>query len=335
MIVYGFRVSVRYPTCVPAMPLTLEQYADSYLPGRGLPWPAAPAVRPPKKVRPHLEPVKARAVLWTAYGTLLAIPGGEIWFEHPQDFVTDAALDKTIKEFNMWNSMSRKPGAPSAYMKELYTKALTALRMAGSGGEKYPEVQCERVWDDIVKKLLQKEYQFDVGRYGALNEFVKKVAYFYHASIQGVGAYPGAADTVRMLGERGVVNGLLCDGQAFTPAQIHKALREQDPGFDVAAAFPANLRVLSADRRARKPSDTLFKAGVEALAARGLKPSDALHVGSNLARDIAPAKKFGFRTALFAGDKESLAASPDQIKDPAYRPDVLVTELPQLLEIVS
>ena len=25
------------------------------------------------------------------------------------DFVTDAALDKVIKEFKMWNSMSRKP----------------------------------------------------------------------------------------------------------------------------------------------------------------------------------------------------------------------------------
>ena len=63
----------------------------------------------------------------------------------------------------MWKSMSRKPGAPSAYMKELYRKALTTLRMTGSGGEKYPEVQAERVWDDIVKKLLQKEYTFDAG----------------------------------------------------------------------------------------------------------------------------------------------------------------------------
>ena len=45
------------------MPLSLEQYADSYLPGRGLPWPAAPQPHPPKKARPHLEPlpVKARA----------------------------------------------------------------------------------------------------------------------------------------------------------------------------------------------------------------------------------------------------------------------------------
>jgi putative hydrolase of the HAD superfamily len=92
---------------------------------------------------------------------------------------------------------------------------------------------------------------------------------------------------------------------------------------------------VSAEKKARKPSDTLFKAAVDTLAARGLKPGDALHVGSSLVRDIAPAKKHGFRTALFAGDKGSLDAEPDQLRDPAHRPDLLVTELPQLLEVVS
>src|SRR5436305_8886958 len=184
------------------MPLTLEQYVEKLDDRTDLPWPKAPAIDPPK-AKPHLASLKIRAVMWNVYGTLLAIPGGELWFEHPEEFVTDAALDKTIKEFKMWNSMSRKPGAPSAYLKELYTKALTTLRLTGSGGEKYPEVASERVWEDIVKKLVQKEYQIDGGLDGALNEFAKKIAYFYHASIQGVGAYPGAADAVRMLAERG------------------------------------------------------------------------------------------------------------------------------------
>ena len=56
--------------------------------------------------------------------------------------MTDAALDKVIKEFKMWNSMSRKPGAPAAYLKELYRKALTVLKLAGSGGENIP--RCSR-----------------------------------------------------------------------------------------------------------------------------------------------------------------------------------------------
>lgn len=316
------------------MPLTLEQYVERLHERGDLPWPAAPKTDP-VKAKPSLHPMSVRAVFWTVYGTLVSVPGGELQFEHPDDFVTDAALDKVIKEFKMWNSMSRKPGAPAAYMKELFRKALTNLRMAGSGGEKYPEVQAEKVWDDILKKLIQKEYTFDAAVYGSANEYVKKIAYFYHASIQGAGAYPGAADALRLAAERGVAQGLLADAQCFTPGQLALCLRRQDPSFDPDATIPSTLRILSADKKARKPSEALFRAAVQAAAARGLSPGEVLHVGSNLTRDVAPAKRVGFRTALFAGDRASLAATPDQLKDPALRPDVLVTELPQILEVLG
>ena len=61
-----------------------------------------------------------------------------------------------------------------------------------------------------------------------------------------------------------------------------------------------------------------------------------LHVGSSLARDIAPAKKFGLRTALFAGDKASLVvADKAQLKDPATRPDVMLTDLAQIADVLG
>jgi FMN phosphatase YigB (HAD superfamily) len=314
------------------MPLSLEEYVEK-LDGRAdLPWPAAPKIDPPK-AKPHLEPLPVKGVLWTVYGTLVAVPGGELAWEARHDFVTEAALEKTIKEFKMWQSMSRKPGKPSEYMRELFTKALTQLRMAGSGGEKYPEVRAELIWDDIVKKLQQKEYQYDAATYGPPAEYVKKIAYFYHASIQGAGAYPGAAEVTRMLWEGGKPQGLLADGQCFTPGQLQRCLRKQDPNFDVNAVFPPPLRLISAEVKARKPSDTIFQAAVRAMAAKGLRPSQVLHVGSSLDRDIAPAKRHGFRTALFAGDKGSLAATADGLKDPATRPDVLITELTQVLDV--
>ena len=313
------------------MPLTLEQYVERLGERTDLPWPVAPKIDPPK-AKPHLSQFPVRAVLWTVYGTLVAVPQGELLDVHPQDFVTDAALDKLIKEFKMWNSMSRKPGAPAVHLKESYTKGLSNLRMAGSGGEKHPEVQFERVWEDIVKKL--RDYNYDVLQYGALPDFAKKMAYFYQASIQGAGAYPGAAKTLNAV-SGGCVQGLLADGQCFTFGQLQRCLKQQDPGFDANAAFPINLRFISAERKAKKPSDTLFKAAAQVCAAQGIKPNEVLHVGSSLARDIAPAKKAGFRTALFAGDKNSLAATPDQLKDPAFRPDVMLTDLPQLLDVIA
>ena len=310
------------------MALSLDQYVCEYLPKKGLPWPAAPAPVP-AKARPSLEPLPVRCVLWTVYGTLLSVPGGELAFEADIPFVTDMAFDKTIQEFKMWNSMSRKPGAPAAYMKELFKKAYDLVRLTGGG-----EVRSELVWDDIFKKLMGKEYGYDGGTYGPPTEYVKKIAYFYHASIQGCGAYPGAADAVRMLSERGVRQGLLADGQCFTSAQLRKGLREQDPAFDPAAHLNGPC-VLSAENGSKKPADELFRAAAAAAGAKGYDPAEVLHVGSSLTRDIGPAKRAGFRTALFAGDKTSLRATADGLRDPHLRPDVLLTELPQVLEVIG
>ncbi len=176
------------------MALTLEQYA-AYLDTRNdLVWPAPPEVDRPK-ARPHLVRLpQVRAVLWNVYGTLLRIAGGELWFEHPQPFVMGVALDKTIQEYKMWASMSRKPGQPSDYMKQLYTQVLTEHKAVPGGTEKHPEVASDRVWEALIKKLFHKDYKFDAGFFGSLNEFSRKVAYFFHASLQGTAAYDGAAE---------------------------------------------------------------------------------------------------------------------------------------------
>jgi hypothetical protein len=47
-----------------------------------------------------------------------------------------------------------------------------------------------------------------------------------------------------------------------------------------------------------------------------------------------PARRLGMKTGLFAGDKASLQATPDQLRDPNSRPDVLLTQLDQIKEIV-
>ncbi len=312
------------------MALTLQQYA-TYLDTRGLPWPAPPEVERPR-ARPHLKPLpEVRCVLWNVYGTLLAIGGGELLFEHPQKFVMDVALDKTIQEFKMWASMSRKPGQPADYMRVIYDQVLLEQRgISGPGGEKHPEVCSDRVWEAIIKKLLQKDYKWDAGFYGALNELGRKVAYFFHASLQGTACYPGAADALADLAERGVTQGLAADGQCFTEVQLERGLQAQRPGPGLEEYLDPEVRVLSYAVRGRKPSERLFRQALEVLTARGMEPGEVLHVGSRIAQDIVPARRLGMKTALFAGDRASLQASAEQLKEPGSRPDVLLTELGQI-----
>jgi FMN phosphatase YigB (HAD superfamily) len=317
------------------MALTLEQYA-TYLDTRpDLSWPAAPEIERPR-AKPYLKRLPGiRVVAWNVYGTLLAIPGGDLYFEHPQKFVMDVALDKTIQEFKMWGSMSRKPGQPAEYLGQIYTKVLQEHRLASAPNEKHPEVPSDRLWEAIIKKLLQKDYQFDAGFFGSLNEFSRKVAYFFHASLQGTRAYPGLAEAVRKVAGKGIAQGLLADGQCFTPVQVQRVLAGHDSEANVAEWMDPSLLVFSYEVRGRKPSERLFRHFLSALGPQEISPDQVLHVGSRLAQDIVPARRLGMRTALFAGDRASLQATAEQLKEPASRPDVLFTELLQIAEVVG
>ncbi len=316
------------------MPLSLEQYA-TYLDTRDLPWPAPPEVERPK-ARPHLVRLpQIKAVLWNVYGTLLAIPGGDLAFEHPQAFVMSLSLDKTIQEFKMWASMSRKPGQPSEYMQTIYTQLLTEQRSVPGGTERHPEVASDRLWEAVVKRLLQKEYKFDAGFFGSLNEFSRKIAYFFHASLQATACYPGAAVALRHVHDSGLSQGLLADGQCFTTVQLQRGLARQDATARLGELLAEGLVTLSHEVRGRKPSERLFRQALTGLSARGIEPNEVLHVGARVQQDLVPARRLGMRTALFAGDKASLQATPEQLKEPTSRPDVLLTELSQLADVVG
>ena len=245
------------------------------------------------------------------------------------------ALDRTIQEFKMWASMSRKPGQPSEYMGQIYGQILTEQRLGPGGGERHPEVAADRLWEAILKRLLQKDYKFDSGFFGALNEYSRKVAYFFHASLQGTAAYPGAADALSHVAAAGLTQGLLADGQCFTTVQLQRGLAAQDPDVKLDDVLDADLRVLSYEVRGRKPSERLFRPVLNALNEKGIGPSEVLHVGSRITQDLAPARRLGMRTALFAGDRASLQATPEQLKDANLRPEVLLTEPAQIAEVVG
>ena len=316
------------------MALTLEQYA-TYLESRDLPWPAPPTVERPR-AKPHLKRLpEVRAVLWNVYGTLLAIPTGDLLFEHPQPLIMNVALDKTLQEFKMWASMSRKPGQPADYLLQLYNQVLLEQKSFPGGGEKHPEVGSDRLWEALIKKLLHKDFKWDAGFFGSLNEFSRKVAYFFHASLQGTACYPGAAAALRHVTASGLVQGFLADGQCFTPAQLQRGLAKQDDSAKVDELIGADDRWLSYEIRGRKPSERLFRAALTALTDRGLDSGQILHVGSRIAQDVLPAKRLGMKTGLFAGDKASLQATPEQLKEANHRPDVLLTELSQIADVVG
>ena len=316
------------------MPRSLQEYSE-WLDDRRLLWPVAPEPAAPKAT-PYLKPLEdIRAVTWGVYGTLLTISDGRLWQLHPDLLCMEVALDKTIHEFNMWQSMSRKPGAPWEYMFQQYKGLVETGQLAASprSGEA-PEIDAARVWQVLIERLGKKEFSWDESFYGDLEQFSEKVAWFFHRALQGTRAAPNALFALQHVRTAGLEQGLVGDGQCFTLVQLGRALQAHKPQTDLAALLTPGGVSLSFQSGVRQPAATLFETCLARLARRGIAPGEILHVAPRLKEELAPARKLGMRTALYAGDASSVAATPAEVNDPALRPDRILTDLRQIRQIV-
>ena len=314
------------------MPKSLAEYAD-WLSERNLRWPTAPR-RDPVNAAAYVKPLSGiKAVAWDVYGTLLRITDGELLFQHPQQMRMEVALDKTVQEFKMWNSMSRKPGAPWEYMLQLYTRAYDDLRMAGSGRKgDLTEVDAAKLWRKVLEKLEKNEYEYDASFYGDLDDLGAKIAFYFHSSLQGVEAAADALPALTAVKNAGLPQGIIADGQCFTLVQLLRGLESQGT---LPPLFDPELVTLSYQEGVRKPSKSLYLTALERFRKYDIGPENVLYVSARLREDLAVAKTVGLRTALYAGDKVSLRAAGTDLKDPAVKPDRLMTELVQIREILS
>jgi len=317
------------------MPLSLREYAE-WLDERQLLWPAVPSVQS-AKANPYLEPLpEIRAVTWTIYGTLLSISDGELLLEHPQQIRMQVALEKTIHEFNMWQSMTRRPGAPWEYMLGKYQEAVAELKMAPSPRKgDLVEVNSAQVWRKLIRLLEQKDYDYDQSFYGTPEQLSEKVAFFFHRCLQGTRAAPGAGEALAAVADLGLQQGLLSNAQPFTLAQMLRALEKQATLPPLNQLFAPGCLILSFQEGVRKPSLSLYQRCLQQFQKLGIEPSQILHVGTRIQDDLAVAKRLGFRTALYAGDKSSLRATAAEVKDSLLQPDRLLTELGQIRQIVG
>ncbi|MFP6769491.1 MAG: HAD family hydrolase [Planctomycetaceae bacterium] len=317
------------------MPKSLTEYAE-WLDGQDYTWPVPPPIEA-VTATPFVKPLEGIcAVTWSVYGTLLRISDGQLHLDHPQELRMRVAMEKTIKAFNMWQSMSRKPGAPWEYLYQQYRDCLKLRQMAATGKTgNFPQVNAATVWSTLLERLAQNEYEYDREFYGDEDQFAEKVAFFFHQGLQGVEASDGALETLSAIGQSPMRQTLLADAQPFTLVQLLRALGSQGTLPPLGELLDADAMTLSCQIGLRKPSPLLFRACLEQLGQDGIEPGEVLHIGSRLQNDLVVARQLGMKTALYAGDKESLEASKDEVRDPQLRPDRLLTELNQVLQVLG
>ncbi|MEW4487659.1 HAD family hydrolase [Thalassoglobus sp. JC818] len=317
------------------MGISLSAYIDELHGRSDLIWPK-PADAKPMKATPYLKPLpEVKLVTWSLYGTLLEIDHGKLLHHHPQEIRMQIALEKVIKEFNMWNSMTRRQGQPWEGMLILYDRFREDLEMVSSKHKgDFTETDSVKIWSKILDRLKQKDYTWDAGKYGDQEEFALKIAYFFHASLQGVQAAPDAQPILAELTKEGVFQGLLADAQAFSLAQLKHELSLQGRFSSVAEMFSPEFFFLSYQEKLRKPSLTLYKRPKEVFKKHGILPEQVLHVSHRLKDDLAIAKKSGFRTALLVAD-QTCQVTAEEVRHPDMKPDRLLTEVRQIRQIVG
>jgi FMN phosphatase YigB (HAD superfamily) len=231
----------------------------------------------------------------------------------------------------MWASMTRKPGDPADVMAttiEQVSTRMTAERITGGR----TELRFDKIWLGVLNRLCQKDYVYDAGQLGDMAQLAEKVTYFYLRAAYGVSAFPQTLKTLKAIRGAGLAQGIHANGQIASPIQLSIELGGQGPLAGLGEVFDPSLCLWSYETGVRKESERGMALLEQALAAKGIRPQETLIVGSDVARDVAPARKRGFMTALLLADRQTAAASPADLKDEKTRPHALLLAIEQALE---
>jgi putative hydrolase of the HAD superfamily len=127
-----------------------------------------------------------------------------------------------------------------------------------------------------------------------------------------------------------ILLGIISNAQFYTPYLFEWFLDSnlRDLGFH------QDLTIFSYKSGHAKPSEFMFKYTAEKLKNLDIPAESTLYMGNDMLNDIYPAEKAGFKTALFAGDARSLRLRKNSPQCRNLSPDLVITDLIQLLEYI-
>jgi len=247
--------------------------------------------------------------LFDVYGTLFISASGDIGLaeksRHPLK-----KMESLLKRYQL--KVDAQDLGP-AFRREV---ALVHARKHREGIH-WPEVVVEEVWQALLS--LQ---EVDTARRFALE---------YELLTNPVWPMPGLQALLAAIRGAGIPMGIISNAQFYTPLLFDWFCSTDPEGL----GFDPDLVCFSYRMGEAKPSPRLFNTIREALDKRGLAPQRTLYLGNDMAKDVLPASRAGFRTALFAGDRRSLRLHAD---DPQYRdlaPDLVIRELEDLTALIT
>ena len=248
-----------------------------------------------------------RAVLFDIYGTLFVSGSGDIGVAQDR-FRQSAALDALCARYRIsWSSPQMARNLFAAIKREHTRKK--------ERGIDHPEVNIDQIWQEILGWPRMAR--------------VRRLAEAYECIVNPTYPMPGLDQVLRTLRSRGILMGIISNAQFFTRHLFTTFLGATPDQL----GFASDLSLYSYKFGCAKPSMTLFDHARRRLRDRKVSPESVLYVGNDMRNDIQPARQAGFKTALFAGDRRSLRQRSDDPNVQGTIPDLIITDLRQLLRV--
>ena len=254
-------------------------------------------------------PRKVKAILFDIYGTLFISGSGDISIAEKESGNTDK-LNRLLQRFSIKEPVE-------SVLKRFFSAIVTAHAKLRAEGIDYPEIRIEEIWQTVLGiDNTQNLIDFSIA---------------YEMCVNPVFPMPHARNSLDTCREKSIVMGIISNAQFFT-MDLFIQFFHADPaslGFDPALLF------LSYQHGYAKPSPYLFQQAVSGLSQKNISPASVLYIGNDMLNDMVPAENAGFQTALFAGDKRSLRLRKEDERCKNLHPDIVITDLSQLLNHIS
>ena len=295
---------------------------------RSLSSPMAPL---PTGVAPQLRELpEIRVVMFDVYGTLFVSASGEVGTAGTcEDAMALAAAMAASREGNHRyerrdEEVYRQAGSRGVEL--LHSVIAEHHRMCRSNGIRFPEVEIQSVWSEVVGRLKNE------GVIESVDFRLDALAVEYECRVNPVWPMPGAKKLISTLQSAGVVLGIVSNAQFYTPL-LFEALLDGEPAH---IGFRSDLQVFSYQERIAKPSTKLLQIALDRVrCSLGIGSQEILYVGNDMRNDILPAWELQCRSALFAGDMRSYRPRTEDPRCRKVEPDLVITDLTQLIGVVT
>lgn len=266
-----------------------------------------PLVPIPTGISPNLSAMKLySSIIFDIYGTLLISAAGEIGTNRQVGEKTMQRLEPLLLQ----HDIEAPPIELLASKEHLIQKMHDIGRQRGIP---HPEVDILQVWKEVLGWTDSDQ--------------LKSFALEVELIVNPVYPMPGAKTLTTALKAQGVPMGIISNAQFYTKTLLNWFFR----GGLACHGFDRRLLFYSWREGHAKPSTIMFERAKAALEGKGIPVDSVLYVGNDMRNDVWPAASVGFNTALFAGDRRSLRKRGDDAQCRHLHPDLVVTDLRQLI----